>query len=375
MTAGAYGNGAVRIAEVLGYTETGGVMSWLMNYYRRIDRSKIDVDFYMYSPSPYDGEIRASGGRVFYYPRVTNVLGAYRTLKRAFKENVYDAVHVHMTTLSFVALCAARSASVGRRICHAHSTANRGEGWKWAVKTLIRPLNKLFATEYAGCSEESIRWLYGAKSAESAILIHNAVDLSRFLPEAPEVAASDHAGGEKIKTIGFIGRFERQKNVGFLIDVFKKITEKRDDVRLLLAGAGSEEGALKEKVGKLGLGLRVEFCPWSGKVEKYYSAIDLLALPSLFEGLPLVAVEAQAAGIPCVLSENVTSEAAVTNNCVFAPLNDVGAWADALERALDAGRDYGEALKLKGGDYDIDAEADKLEKYYLNGAKGNGRNE
>ena len=187
------------------------------------------------------------------------------------------------------------------------------------------------------------------------------------------MAASDYAAGEKIKTIGFIGRFERQKNVGFLIDVFKRITEKRGDVRLLLAGAGSGESALKEKVAKLGLGSAVSFCAWSGNVEKYYSAIDALALPSLFEGLPLVAVEAQAAGIPCVLSENVTSEAAVTDNCVFAPLNDVAAWAEALERALDAGRDFAEALKLKGGDYDIEAEADKLEKCYLYGAKGNGR--
>lgn len=372
---GAYRGGeTVRLAWVLGYAETGGVMSWLMNYFRRIDRGKIKIDFYMYSPSPYDDEIRRSGGRVFYYPRVTHVFGAYRTLKKAFKENGYDVVHVHMTTLSFVALCAARSASVGRRICHAHSTANRGEGWKWAVKTLIRPLNRLFATEYAGCSEESIRWLYGEKRAKNAILIHNAVDVSRFLPRAPEVAAAAPDEDEGIGTIGFIGRFERQKNVGFLIDVFKELSKTRANVRLLLAGAGSEEKELKDKAAKEGLGGAVEFCSWSGNVEKYYSAIDVLTLPSLFEGLPLVAVEAQAAGIPCVLSGNVTEEAAVTKNCVFVPLNDTAAWVRALENALDAGRDPAEALTLKGSDYDIEAEAARLEKYYLNGAEVNERN-
>ncbi len=352
----------VRIAEVLGNATTGGVINWLMNFYRRIDRDKIQFDFYTYFPSPFDDEIRRLGGRVFYYPRVTHVFGAFSTLKKAFKKERYAAVHVHMTTLSFVALAAAEAAGVKHRICHAHSTANRAEGWKWFVKTLIRPLSKVFATDLAGCSEKSIRWMYGKKAASRAVLIHNAIETDRFRLAA-EVAAADADGGRAFKTIAFIGRLEKQKNVLFLPEVFKRLREKRKDVRLLIVGSGSERGALERRIAELGLGDSVNIRGWENRVEKYYAETDVLALPSLFEGLPIVAVEAQAAGIPCVLSDNVTREAAVTDLCVFVPLGDVESWVKALENALDTGRRY-DADLLKGGPYDIRAEAKRLESYY-----------
>ena len=354
----------VRIAEVLGNAATGGVMNWLMNFYRHIDRSRIQFDFYMYAPSAFDDEIRALGGRVFYYPRVvTHVFGAIRTLKKAFKKEKYPIVHVHMTTLSFVALYAAKRAGVKRRICHAHSTADRAEGWKWIVKNMLKPLAGLFATDLAGCSELGIDWLFGRK-AKDAVLIHNAIDTARFAGAYAEVAAADADDEAPVKTIGFIGRLEKQKNVGYLVEVFKDIANKRDDVRLLIVGAGKEYMEIVEKVKKLGLTERVEFRDWCNDIERYYAEIDVLALPSLFEGLPMVAVEAQAAGIPCVLSDNITKEAAVTPKCEFVPLADRGKWAEALSRALDEGREYG-TRALEGSAYDIRTEADKLTEYYL----------
>lgn len=354
----------VRIAEVLGNAATGGVMNWLMNFYRHVDRSRIQFDFYMYAPSAFDDEIRALGGRVFYYPRVvTHVFGAIRTLKKAFKKEKYPIVHVHMTTLSFVALYAAKRAGVKRRICHAHSTADRAEGWKWIVKNMLKPLAGLFATDLAGCSELGIDWLFGRK-AKDAVLIHNAIDTARFAGAYAEVAAADADDEAPVKTIGFIGRLEKQKNVGYLAEVFKDIANKRDDVRLLIVGAGKEYTEIVEKVKKLGLTERVEFRDWCNDIERYYAEIDVLALPSLFEGLPMVAVEAQAAGIPCVLSDNITKEAAITENCTFVPLAERERWAEALNAALDKGRDYG-AAGLEGSAYDINTEAGKLTDYYL----------
>ena len=354
----------VRIAEVLGNAATGGVMNWLMNFYRHVDRDKVQFDFYMYAPSAFDDEIRALGGRVFYYPRVvTHVFGAIRTLKKAFKKEKYPIVHVHMTTLSFVALYAAKRAGVKRRICHAHSTADRAEGWKWIVKNMLKPLAGLFATDLAGCSELGIDWLYGRK-AKDAVLIHNAIDTARFAGAYAEVAAADADDEAPVKTIGFIGRFEKQKNVGYLVEVFKDVAAARKDVGLLLVGAGKEYTEIVEKVKKLGLTERVEFRDWCKDIERYYAEIDVLALPSLFEGLPMVAVEAQAAGIPCVLSDNITKEAAVTPKCEFVPLADRERWAEALNAALDKGRDYG-AAGLEGSAYDINTEAGKLTDYYL----------
>lgn len=355
----------VRIAEVLGNAATGGVMNWLMNFYRHVDRSRVQFDFYMYAPSVFDDEIRALGGRVFYYPRVvTHVFGAIRTLKKAFKKEKYPIVHVHMTTLSFVALYAAKRAGVKRRICHAHSTADRAEGRKWLVKNMLKPLAGLFATDLAGCSELSIKWLYGRK-AEKATLIHNAIDTDRFAGAYASVVAADADDeGESVKTIGFIGRFEKQKNVGFLVDVFKEVAEKRKDVKLLLVGSGKEHDETVRKVNDYGLTERVEFRGWCKDIERYYAEIDVLALPSLFEGLPMVAVEAQAAGIPCVLSANITREAAVTPRCEFVSLAYRGKWTEALLRALDEGREYGKRA-LEGSAYDIRTEANKLTEYYL----------
>ena len=223
----------------------------------------------MYAPSAFDDEIRSLGGRVFYYPKVvTHVFGAVKVLTKAFRKEKYPIVHVHMTTLSFVALFAAKLAGVKRRICHAHSTADRAEGWKWLVKNMLKPLAMLFATDLAGCSELSINWLYGRK-AEKATLIHNAIDAERFAGAYAEVAAADADDAEPMKTIGFIGRLERQKNVGYLVEVFKEVAEKRKDVRLLLVGAGREYAEIVEKVKKLGLTERVEFRGWCKDIERY----------------------------------------------------------------------------------------------------------
>ena len=354
-----------RIAQVLGDASFGGVIVWLMNFFRNIDRTKFLFDFYMYAPSPFDDEIRALGGRVFYYPRVTDVFGAYGTLKKAFRDNGYSKVHVHMTTLSFVALAAAKSAGVPRRICHSHSTANPHEGWKYAVKMLIRPLPKLFATDLAGCSELAIRWLYGSKCADKATLVHNAVDLDRYrVSDGYAVEAKKRLGLSGRKVIGFAGRFERQKNLPWLIDVFAEVAGRRDDAVLILAGAGSEKQMLLRRAEEKGVADKIFFLGKVDEVKALYAAMDVFVLPSLFEGLPLVAIEAQAAGLFCLMSDNITREAAVTDNCAFLPLDDVNEWADAVLAVLEAARNYDGPEALSGGPYDIKAEARRLEEFY-----------
>lgn len=367
----------VRIAQVLGDASFGGVIVWLMNFFRNIDRTKFLFDFYMYAPSPFDDEIRALGGRVFYYPRVTDVFGAYGTLKKAFRGNGYSTVHVHMTTLSFVALAAAKSAGVPRRICHSHSTANPHEGWKYAVKMLIRPLPKLFATDLAGCSELAIRWLYGAKCADKAVLVHNAIDLGRFRkPDGFADEAKKRLGLDGRKVIGFAGRFERQKNLPWLVDVFAEAAKRRGDVALMLAGDGSEKEMLKRRIAEKGIDDKVFFFGKVEDVNALYAAMDIFVLPSLFEGLPLVAIEAQAAGLFCLMSDNITREAAVTDNCAFLPLDDVNEWADAVLAVLGAARQYDGAAALEGGPYDIKAEARRLEELYSGApVRGGGGNE
>ena len=363
--AGGIAENKIRIAQVLGNAGSGGVISWLMNFYRRVDRERFAFDFYMYSPSPYDEEIRSLGGRVFYYPKVFNVIGAFGTLRRCFKREKYDIVHVHMTTLSFVALAAAKSAGVSVRICHAHTSAHSGEGWKYFVKVLIRPLSKLFATHLAGCSELAINWFYGKKHASCAKLIHNAVDLTRFeFDDEYRRAAREELSLPNGRVIGFVGRLEKQKNAGFAVETFALVAGRSRDTYLLIVGSGSEREALKKKIAALGLSERVLLMPERRDVEKYFAVTDVLVMPSLFEGLPLVAIEAQAAGIPVILSDNITRETGLTENCRFLSLKSRRAWAEAVVGTLesrDAGRSEG---ALAGGPFDIRAEAHALEEYY-----------
>ena len=232
-----------RIAQVLGAVSTGGVASCVFNFYKNIDHTRYQFDFYTYEDSPYDEEILALGGRIFHYPKVFNVPKCVSFLKKKFKENNYEIVHVHLTTLSFVPLSAAKKAGVPFRLCHAHSTTHREEGFKYFVKTSLRCISSDNATHLLGCSNLSVNWLY-RKRADEAFILHNAVDLERFtLNDEDRKASGEKYGKGDKKVVGFVGRFEIQKNVPFLVEAFAWLVKIRSDVRLALVGDGSRRGS------------------------------------------------------------------------------------------------------------------------------------
>lgn len=209
-------NKKIKIAQVIGDATTGGVINCVMNYFRNIDSSKVQFDFYTYAPSPFDEEIIARGGRVFHFPSVFAFFKCVRSLRRKFKKEQYDIVHAHMTSLSFVSLLAAKQAGVKHRICHAHSTTNKEEKFVYIVKSCLKHVSTWFATDLAGCSKLSIDWLYGKKAAKKAYLMHNAIDLEKFLvaSEKRQELRSQY-GLENYRVIGHIGRFEFQKTSRF----------------------------------------------------------------------------------------------------------------------------------------------------------------
>lgn len=358
----------IKIAQVIGNAKTGGVISCVLNFYRHIDRERFRFDFFTYGASPFDEEIRALGGKVHTIPNVSNFLKAIAVMKRLFQEGGYDAVHAHMTTLSPVALCAARLAGIRTRIAHAHSTTHKAEKVR-IIKNFLRLFSRVFPTALAGCSRYSCKWLYGKSKGEDAFLLRNAIDLSRFVRDDQRSALlREQYGLTGQKVIGFIGRFVYQKNVPFLVEAFAMLALERKDVTLVLVGNGKEKAHIVSLIEKYKLHNRVLLLPEIKDVQNYFSLFDIFALPSRYEGLPLVAVEAQATGIPCLLSDQITPETDLTGQCRFLPIESTGYWADQMALTLSCPKYEGYDAVRKAG-YDIREEVRRLEAFYTEATK------
>ena len=288
----------IRITQIIGKWLGGGVESVVMNYYRHIDRSKIQFDFICDEDStniPYD-EINSLGGKVILIPPYQKVIKYHNELKKVLKDGNYKIVHSHINTLSVFSLWAAKSAGVPVRIAHSHSTTNKKEKKKNLMKQVLKHFSKVFATDYMCCSELAGRWLFGDKEYDrgNVYLLNNAIDLDKFKydenirkEKRKELNISDDT-----LVIGHVGRFVEQKNHRFLIDIFNEVHKERKNSILLLAGQGPLVEEIHEKVNELGLNESVRFLGQRKDIDKLYQAMDLFLFPSLYEGLGMVAVEA-----------------------------------------------------------------------------------
>lgn len=311
------------VAQIMGKWIGGGVESVIMNYYRHLDHKKVQFDFICDEDStriPYD-EIKKLGGRVFLVPKYQKLPQYLKALEDLFRKNQYRIVHSNINTLSVFPLYAAKKAGVPVRISHSHSTSNPKEWKRNIIKNILRPFSKRYATDYFACSELAGRYLFGNKTFDhgEVKIIHNAIDLDKFKfdPEARKKLRKELDIKEKTVVIGHVGRFVKQKNHDFLIDVFKEYHTKNPDSKLLLIGTGPLEEKIKAKVKKLNLPDSVLFLGQRDDTNKLYSVMDVFCLPSLYEGLGMVLIEAQTNGLPCVASDKVPKEAKITENIDF----------------------------------------------------------
>lgn len=304
----------VIVAQIMGKWIGGGVESVIMNYYRHLDHTKVQFDFICDEDStriPYD-EIKKLGGRVFLVPKYQKLPQYLKALEDLFRKNQYHIVHSNINTLSVFPLYAAKKAGAPIRISHSHSTSNVREWKRNIIKNILRPFSKKYATDYFACSELAGRYLFGDKTFDrgEVKIIHNAIDLDKFKfdPEARKKLREELGIDEKTTVIGHVGRFVSQKNHDFLVDVFNEYHTKNPDSKLLLIGTGPFEEKIKAKAEKLNLTDSVLFLGQRNDTNKLYSVMDVFCLPSLYEGLPVVGVEAQAAGLLCLFSNNITPD-------------------------------------------------------------------
>ena len=357
------------VAQIMGKWVGGGVESVIMNYYRHLDHSKIQFDFICDEDStciPYD-EIKKLGGRVFLVPKYQNLPKYLKALGKLFKENQYRIVHSNINTLSVFPLCAAKKAGVPIRISHSHSTSNPKEWKRNLIKNILRPFSKRYATDYFACSELAGRYLFGNKAFDrgEVKIIHNAIDVDKFkFDEAARKKLRQEFGiKDSTVVIGHVGRFVQQKNHTFLVDVFKEYHKKNPDSKLLLVGSGPLEDEIKKKVERLDLEDSVLFLGQRDDINKLYSVMDVFCLPSLYEGLPVVGIEAQATGLPTIFSNRISKEVIVSSYAEIVSIQDTGFCIEKINkttRSIKKQRSYATVFEYM----DINNEVSTLEKIY-----------
>lgn len=362
----------IRVAIILGKWVGGGVEAIIMNYYKHMDRNRIQFDFIIDEDSvfvPYD-EIEELGGRVILCPPYQKLFKYIRKLKKIFKENDYTIVHSQINTLSIFPLYVAKKTGIPIRIAHSHSTSNKKEWKKNMIKILLRPFSKVCANKYMCCSELAGRWLFGNKEYDkgNVYLLNNAIDVGKFkYDETIRNNKRKELGiSNDVLVIGHIGRFVEQKNHRFLVDIFNEIKKNNDNSLLLLAGNGPLMNEIKNRVHNLGLDNDVRFLGQRSDANELYQAFDVFVLPSLYEGLPVVGIEAQASGSLCFLSDDMTKETKILESTVFLSLDDdADKWAAHILKDVESYRKHDTIDEVSQRGFDIEKEAVKLMNKYF----------
>ena len=365
------GENPIRIAHVIGKLNAAGVEAVINNYYRNIDHTKYQFDYYIEEDSNCSPpqEMIDMGARYFVTPPYQDIFNYISCLKKHFQEEKYQIVHCNMNTLSVFSLYAAWRVGVPIRINHNHSTSGKGETKKNIFKYILRPFAKCFATDYLACSRYAGEWLFGRESMESGqvTILNNAIDVDRYRynPEIRKRVREELRLTDKF-VIGHVGRFCYQKNHEFLIDIFEDVHNKNCNSVLLLVGIGELFDSIKAKVHRKGLDDVVIFLGARSDVHELYQAMDVFVLPSHYEGLPVVGVEAQTSGLPVICSSAVSKEIELSRTSIsFLPLsNSVDMWSENILEFKNIKRKDESEIVCSAG-FDIKVESKKLEDLYF----------
>lgn len=355
---------------VFGMTENpGGVESVIMNYYRAMDRSRVQLDFLCNSATvAYEDEILALGGTVYKIPARRDGRRAFHQALDAFMAQhagEYCAIWVNVCSLANIDyLKAAKKYGISKRIIHCHNAANGDSFLRGLLHRYNRRVVRRVATDFWSCSDGACPWFYGAEAGQLPHyqLITNAINPAQFAPN-PQVREEyrRRLGCQDALVVGHVGRFHFQKNQSFLLDVVAELAQLGQPVKALLVGQGEDLEPMKEKARTLGLGDRVEFLGVRSDTAQLYQAMDVFVFPSRFEGLPMALLEAQANGLPCVVSDAIVPEIQVNENLYRLSLQDSPrAWAECVvNTALKAGRV--DQSRFVRSPYDINSQVQRLQ--------------
>lgn len=357
----------LRILHIVTYMGRGGLETMIMNYYRHMDRSKVQFDFLVHREfrADYDDEIEQLGGKIYRISRLIPWSKAYRQVLRCFFEEhpEYKIVHVHQDCLSSVALRVAEQQNIPVRIAHSHSSS-QDKNWKYLVKLFYKRLIPKYATELFACGKAAGDWMFGGAPYR---IVQNAVDVNAYLPNSNvrKAIREKLQIEENCFVVGHVGRFAEPKNHRFLIEVFFELKQRRSNSVLLLIGDGEGRTEIEKLVMQKRLEGSVIFTGVRIDVPDLMQAMDVFVLPSLYEGLPVTMVEAQSAGLPCIISDRVPAECVLVDSVKQISLSvSASEWADQLLKMESFGKNA-EPQRISAAGFDIVENAKWLEDYYL----------
>lgn len=361
-------NDTIRILQVVNIMDRAGLETMIMNYYRNIDKTKIQFDFLTHRPEDgaYDEEIKKMGGRIYKAPRLmpNNFIKYFKYMKSFFKEHPeYKIVHSHIDAMSYLPLKAAKKNNVPIRIAHSHSS-KLDKDYKYILKLIFKKNILKVATHNFACSNLAGKFLFKNKKY---ILLKNAICLDDFKYNAKirDKIRNGMSISKEALVIGHVGRFCYIKNQLFLVDIFNEIHKEVPNSYLLLIGKGPDLEKIKQKITKYNLDKNVILLIDRNDVNELYQAMDIFVMPSLFEGLPVVGVEAQANGLPCLFSNKISEEILITNNSEQMKLNnDVIEWKNKI-LSINTNRNKNAIKEMQEAGYDIKSSVKKLEKKYI----------
>jgi glycosyltransferase involved in cell wall biosynthesis len=362
----------IRVAIVVGKMNSGGKKNLIMEYYRHIEREKFQFDFICDADSEAipEEEIEKLGGHIYKIRPYQHIFGNMADIYTLCKKNRYPIIHAYNSTMNVFPMFIAKMAGVPVRISESLSMAHEGD-WKTPLKKMLRPMSKWFANYYMSCGEDCGRWQFGEKFYnEGKVDVFKTVintEFNGFNEKLREQTRKSFGWEDKI-VIGHIGRFTPQKNSIRVIEIFAAIAHKNSNAVLCLIGDGELKEDMLVQIDKFGIGEQVRYLGRREDIQQFYNAMDAFLLPSLYEGLPVVGLEAESCGLPMFFSTEITREANACKLGHFISLDESSeTWAVEILKAVELNmpirRSYAKEVAQAG--FDSASEAIRMQNYYM----------
>lgn len=358
----------IKILHMSTSLDGGGVEMFLLNYYKNIDRDKIHFSIVVpgYKKGILEDQFIELGAKVYHVGLLhDNFINSIRDIRKIFKNNNFDIVHCHGNKSSLLGIIFGKLYGVKVRIVHAHMTEEVVVYFKKIYKKFTQIIIKLFATDLFACGRDAGNYLFGK---QKFTIIHNAIDLEKFLYNA-EIRKEyrDDLGMNNEILLGNVARFAVQKNHSFLIEVFYELLKINPNYKLVLIGEGDLKKSIEEKCEILKISDKIIFIKNTNHINEFMNSFDIGILPSLYEGLPVVAIEMQASGLPVVCSNTITNEVNITGKINYLDLSlSAKYWANTIStiQLNNAMLRNKQNEDMHNSNYDIKVQAHRLEKLY-----------
>lgn len=364
----------VKVLHIIGALSIGGAENVAMNFCRYLDKNKFTCDYLIYSDDigEYEDEAKMNGANIF---RITSPTKSYRhfvyDLVKILKNEQYDVVHAHNLLNNGIVLLLAKICGIKKLVCHSHSTNSGGSNnFIYLIyERLMKFLIKIFATDFIACGVDAGNYLYGQKLFnKKGKVVLNGIDMKKYTysEETETIVRKELEIDNDTIVLGHVGRFSPVKNHDFLIDLFYEFWKENKNSKLLLVGDGELREEIQKKIENLGIESSVIITGVRMDVEKIMQVIDVFIFPSFYEGFPLALIEAQAIGIPCLVSDNITKQAQITNLINYLDLNSsFQEWIRCIKTTKIKSKKK-ETINLISSEFDINSTIKEMEKIYAN---------